>query len=70
MATSQSRSYKIFQNEIEQPFELMKELSNGELMCKCYTYLLPEGVKNVLTLKEAEDYIKAHHVEPIQEEIL
>lgn len=60
MVTSQLvREYKVFTNSVKKPYELARTLSNGELIGKSY-----KSQKDGITIKELEDYIKVHHVEP------
>lgn len=54
------RSYKIFTKEVEQPFELVRTLSNGDLIGKCY-----KDIESALTLIEVQKYIRANHIEEI-----
>lgn len=60
MALSQLvRNYKVFQGEVEKPYELARTLSNGDLIGKSY-----ESQKDGITLQEVEKYIRENHVEP------
>jgi hypothetical protein len=52
------RSYKVFQSQVEAPFEHVKTLSNGDLIGKCY-----ESIKDAMTQKEIISYIEKNHVE-------
>ena len=65
-----SRLYKIFASidEVEPPYEVARQLSNGEVVAEL-NYELGEPQGNDLTNDEVLDYIKAHHVEPNIEEL-
>ena len=52
------RSYKVFQSQVEAPFEHVRTLSNGDLIGKCY-----ESIDTALTQDEILQYIKDNHVE-------
>ena len=60
-----SRLYKIFASidEVIEPYEVARQLSNGEVMAEL-NYELGEPQGNDLTNDEALAYIKANHVEP------
>ncbi len=52
------RSYKVFQDTVEAPFEHVRTLSNGDLIGKCY-----EVYEGSLTQEEVLLYISENHVE-------
>lgn len=52
------RNYKVFKEEVTEPFELVRVLSNGDLIGKCY-----EGCEGALTQEEILEYIRINHVE-------
>lgn len=59
MANSQlTRNYKVFQNEVVEPYILVRTLSNGDLIGKSY-----HEVEGGLTKTEIQLYIKENHVE-------
>lgn len=58
------RNYKVFKTEVLPPFELVRTLSNGDLIGKCYEFV--DDV-NALTQDEILEYIKFNHVEEIIE---
>lgn len=53
------RNYKVFKDEVLHPFELVRVLSTGDLIGKCYT-----EVENALTLEEVKLHIDYRHIEP------
>lgn len=60
MAHSQlAKIYKVFNTKVEKPYELARELSNGDLIGRCY-----QTQKDGLTVVDIEKYIKENHVEP------
>lgn len=64
MASSQSvKIFKVFKTKVENPYKFARELSNGDLIGKSY-----ESQKDGLTLSEIETYIKANHVDSIEDE--
>ena len=65
-----SRLYKIFASidEVEPPYEVARQLSNGHIVAELNRELgEPQG--DNWTNDEVLDYIKAHHVEPNIEEL-
>ncbi len=54
------RNYRIFEGDVTDPFELIKTLSNGHSVGKCYM----KSCEGTMTLEEVEEYIKNNHVEP------
>ena len=52
------RSYKVFQSQVEAPFEHVRTLSNGDLIGKCYM-----EYEGSLTQEEVLLYISENHVE-------
>ena len=63
MAHSQSvRAYKIFRGEVLPPFELVRTLSNGDLVGKCF-----EEDKSYLTNEEVLIHIGYCHFDPEEE---
>ena len=52
------RSYKVFQSQVEAPFEHVRTLSNGDLIGKCY-----EVCEGSLTQEEVLLYISENHIE-------
>ena len=57
------RTYKIFKVVVLPPFEQVRELSNGELVGKCYLHTEEHDHVNAMTLEEITEYIKNNHIE-------
>jgi hypothetical protein len=53
------RSYKVFRGDFLPPFDLVRTLSTGDLIGKCY-----EEIENALTLDEVRLHIDYRHIEP------
>ena len=55
------RVYKIFTEEVQEPFVYVRTLSNGDNIGKIETN---EPIEGTLTQDEVLNYIKLNHVEP------
>ena len=56
------RSNKIFKDEVLEPYQLVRTLSNGDLIGKCY-----EFIEDAMSLDEITIYIEQNHIEEIIE---
>jgi len=67
MAHSQSsKKYKIFEGEVQKPYEYIRTLSNGFHICANDDESLID--ETAMNLKQIEEYIKNNHVDNINEE--
>jgi CMP-2-keto-3-deoxyoctulosonic acid synthetase len=60
------KTYKVFKEKVEKPFEEMRVLSNGDKIGALITEEFPK--EEGITLKELLEYIKENHVEPKENE--